>query len=342
MLEALNALTKNKQPFVAFKLPNAKEVNLYYQKDDQLHMTYDFSEAGFLMAPFADTDFYSYIPSSFSNRFDLPSYNSFISSELSVPDENQSPFVALVQQALNEFENSDLKKVVVSRALVVNASDKNSVQTFHNLALLYPTAFVYYWHHPATGSWMGATPERFANLEDNRLQTVSLAGTSTADEGQEAEWNVKEIQEQQLVTDAIKVALKTAFPSVQLKVSAVESIRAGALWHLKTDVQAESTELSISKVVKALHPTPAVGGVPKDESIAFILKNEGYDRKFYTGFLGLFEGDSNADLFVNLRCAEITSNGYNVFVGAGITSKSDPINEWKETQRKAKTFCQAL
>ena len=342
MLEALDVLTKNKQPFVAFKLPNAKEVNLYYQKDDQLRMTYDFSEAGFLMAPFAYTDFYSYIPSTYSHRFDLPSNGSVIRPGLSVPDENKKPFVALVQQALNEFENSDLKKVVVSRVLIINASDKNPAQTFQNLALLYPTAFVYYWHHPATGSWMGATPERFANLEDNRLHTIALAATSSVYEGQKATWTAKEIEEQQLVTDAIETSMKTMFPTVQLKVSAVESIRAGALWHLKTDVQVESSELSVSKVVKALHPTPAVGGVPKDESIAFILKNEGYDRKFYTGFLGLFEGNSIADLYVNLRCAEITSNGYNVFIGAGITSKSDPINEWKETQRKAKTFCKAL
>ena len=342
MLEALDVLTENKQPFVAFKLPNAKEVNLYYQKDDQLYMTYDFSEAGFLMAPFADTDFYSYIPSTYSHRFDLPSEVSIVCSGLTVSDDNQKPFVSLVQQALTEFENTDLKKVVVSRVLVVTASDKNPTQTFQNLALLYPTAFVYYWHHPATGSWMGATPERFANLEDNRLHTIALAGTSSVHKGQKATWTPKEIEEQQLVTDAIETSIKTMFPAVQLKVSAVKSIQAGALWHLKTDVQAESTELSISKVIKALHPTPAVGGVPKDESTAFILKNEGYDRKFYTGFLGLFEGDSNADLFVNLRCAEITSNGYNVFVGAGITSKSDPMNEWKETQRKAKTFCQAL
>ena len=342
MLEALDALTENKQPFIAFKLPNAKEVNLYYQKDDQLYMTHDFSEAGFLMAPFADTDFYSYIPSTYSHCFDLPSEVSIVCSGLTVSDDNQKPFVSLVQQALTEFENTDLKKVVVSRVLVVTASDKNPTQTFQNLALLYPTAFVYYWHHPATGSWMGATPERFANLEDNRLHTIALAGTSSVHEGQKATWTPKEIEEQQLVTDAIETSMKTMFPAVQLKISAVKSIQAGALWHLKTDVQAESTELSISKVIKALHPTPAVGGVPKDESAAFILKNEGYDRKFYTGFLGLFEGDSNVDLFVNLRCAEITSNGYNVFVGAGITSKSDPMNEWKETQRKAKTFCQAL
>lgn len=342
MLEALDTLTKNKQPFVAFKLPNAQEVNLYYQKDDQLHMTFDFSEAGFLMAPFADTDFYSYIPNTYSHRFDLPLANTVIRSGLTVPDENQNPFVALVQSALNEFENSDLKKVVVSRVLTVNAMEKNAAQTFQNLALLYPTAFVYYWQHPATGSWMGATPERFANVKDNCLHTIALAGTSTADEGQEAVWTTKEIDEQQLVTEAIEIALKTTFPSVETKVSTVESVQAGALWHLKTDVQAESQELSIAKVVKALHPTPAVGGVPKDTSTAFILENEGYDRKFYTGFLGLFNGDSNADLFVNLRCAEITSKGYNVFVGAGITPESDPMNEWRETQRKAKTFCKAL
>ncbi len=342
MLEALDTLTKNKQPFVAFKLPNVQEVNLYYQKDDQLYTTSDFSEAGFLMAPFAHTDIFSYIPSTYSQRFDLPTENKVIGSGLTVLDENQNPFVALVQSALNEFENSYLKKVVVSRVLTVNALDKNAAQTFRNLALLYPTAFVYYWHHPAIGSWMGATPERFANVKDNRLHTIALAGTSAADKGQEAVWTRKEIQEQQLVTEAIEVALKTTFPSIKTKVSAVESVRAGALWHLKTDIQAESSELSIAKVVKTLHPTPAVGGVPKDTSTAFILKNEGYDRKFYTGFLGLFDGNSNADLFVNLRCAELTSKGYNVFVGAGITPESDPMNEWQETQRKAKTFCKAL
>ena len=79
----------------------------------------------------------------------------------------------------------------------MNAIEKNAAQTFQNLALLYPTAFVYYWQHPVTGSWMGATPERFANVKDNCLHTIALAGTSTADEGQEAVWTTKEIDEQQ-------------------------------------------------------------------------------------------------------------------------------------------------
>ena len=342
MFETLTALLNNNLPFVVFKKPDSREVQLYFQEDDQLHLTQDFSESGFIMAPFIATDFYSYIPEKNNKTFCLEENKTLHNTDVLFNDRNEKPFISLVQKAIDEFKNTTLKKVVLSHALKIEVKKINSVKTFKNLTQLYPTAFVYYWHHPSTGSWMGATPECFASFQNNKLNTIALAGTLVVDEDADAEWSSKEIKEQQLVTDSIDSSLRSFFPKASVSVGEVSSVRAGALWHLKTDITIESTELSLSEIIKALHPTPAVGGIPKKNSIDFILKNEGYDRKFYTGFLGLFESNSKANLFVNLRCAELIPSGYILYVGAGITPQSDPIKEWEETQRKAETFCKAI
>ena len=71
MFEALTALLDKNLPFVVFRKPYSKEIQLYFQEDDQLHLTQDFSESGFIMAPFIATDFYSYIPKKNNQIFPL-------------------------------------------------------------------------------------------------------------------------------------------------------------------------------------------------------------------------------------------------------------------------------
>ena len=342
MLDHLKALRDKKVAFVVYKLPNSNEVKLFYQENDELHLTFDFSEAGFLMAPFADTDFYSFIPNTHQDSFTIVPEELNSGKKVIHKEENKALFIDLVHQAKQKLEQTELQKVVISRVINHKVPDKNPLQTFQNLLKLYSDAFVYLWHHPQTGSWMGATPERFINLNKGILKTTALAGTTQFEEGKKAEWTEKEIEEQQLVTDDIKSSLIQMLPELKIDVGILKSTRAGALWHLKTNLETKHPHLKLLNIVKALHPTPAVGGVPKDLSIIFINKNEGYDRKFYTGFLGPFGANKQADLFVNLRCAEFTPSGYNVYVGAGITSKSNPESEWQETQRKANTFCKAL
>ncbi|MDC1080608.1 isochorismate synthase [Flavobacteriaceae bacterium] len=342
MLDHLKALRDKKVAFVVYKLPNSNEVKLFYQENDELHLSFDFSEAGFLMAPFADTDFYSFIPNTHQDSFTIVPEEFNSGKKVIHKEENKALFIDLVHQAKQKLEQTELQKVVISRVINHKVPDKNPLQTFQNLLKLYSDAFVYLWHHPQTGSWMGATPERFINLNKGILKTTALAGTTHFEEGKKAEWTEKEIEEQQLVTDDIKSSLIQMLPELKIDVGTLKSTRAGALWHLNTNLETKHPHLKLLNIVKALHPTPAVGGVPKDLSIKFINKNEGYDRKFYTGFLGPFGANKQADLFVNLRCAEFTPSGYNVYVGAGITSKSNPESEWQETQRKANTFCKAL
>ncbi len=97
-------------------------------------------------------------------------------------------------------------------------------------------------------------------------------------------------------------------------------------------------------MIKKLHPTPAVCGLPKEAAKQFILENESYHRKFYTGFLGELNIDFKtfkkeySDLFVNLRCMDIENNAATLYVGCGITKDSIPEMEFMETVNKSMTI----
>jgi isochorismate synthase len=137
------------------------------------------------------------------------------------------------------------------------------------------------------------------------------------------------------------------------------SVKAGNLWHIKTSVSGSMDHTCLKEIVDALHPTPAVCGLPKNAAKEFILKNEGYERQFYTGFLGelnLKEDvrrpstrknqenrayrtiKNRTSLFVNLRCMQLSGNTVNVYVGGGITNRSVPEKEWQETLDKSSTM----
>ncbi len=91
-----------------------------------------------------------------------------------------------------------------------------------------------------------------------------------------------------------------------------------------------------------MHPTPAVCGIPLDSAKQFIKQTEGYDRKYYTGFLGPCNVNGKTNLFVNLRCAELFANNINLYIGGGITKDSIPEKEWEETELKSKTLLSVL
>ena len=109
-------------------------------------------------------------------------------------EENKEPFIDLVNKAKQKLEQTELQKVVISRVINHKVPNENPLQTFQNLLKLYSNAFVYLWHHPQTGSWMGATPERFINLNKGVLKTTALAGTTQVEDGKKAKWTDKEIE----------------------------------------------------------------------------------------------------------------------------------------------------
>ena len=230
----------------------------------------------------------------------------------------------------------DMSKVVLSRIKKHPVINGDIFQTYLNLCKEYNHSFNYLFNIPNEGTWMGATPETLIRGSAEKYTTVALAGSKALDN---INWKKKELDEQQFVTNYIKEKLESESINHQFK-SRPETVVAGNIAHLKTtfNIQTNKTPLALANL---LHPTPAVCGIPQKKAQDFILKNEGYNREFYTGFLGIINNTS-CSLFVNLRCMQLFRNEYWMYVGGGITTNSNPNNEWEETALKAQTLLNIL
>ena len=319
-------------PFVLYVFPNQKTICGIFQKDNSIH---DFKgQSGFVFASFDD-----------DKKYVIPLESSdFIEEEFSFDSTNQDKilmnysenekihFENIVQKAITCIKKGDFEKVVLSRKIEIEKK-VDLIETFLRLINRYPTAFRSLFYHPQVGCWMGATPEQLIKVENNHFETVSLAGTHQKNSFEN--WSAKEIHEQQIVTDYILDSLHKEVLS--LKVSEPFTVEAGSLVHLKTIISGEVYSIENTKnIIQNLHPTPAVCGFPKEKALRFISENENYERKFYAGYLGLWNAEeASANLFVNLRCLEVEENKINIYVGCGITGESNPEKEFFETEHKS-------
>lgn len=338
-----------KLPFVLYCKPNSEEIIGLFQQNDTAYKVEDYTEKGFVFASFDGNQTYI-IPENQSEimRFvwDKKEF-SFPEKEVPVADESEKKeFENLVAKGIQGIKNQEFKKVVLSRKETVDLVDFDLETTFEKLVQLYPTTFVYCFFHPKLGTWLGATPEQLLKANDSVFETIALAGTQKANDSSAVIWKQKEKEEQQFVTDYIVNKLKNVASDVL--VSEPYSIQAGSIWHIKTDISGVfNLGSSLQQVVSLLHPTPAVCGLPKEDSKAFILENEKYDRTFYTGFLGelnssLTNETQSSDLFVNLRCMQIVQNEALLYMGCGITKDSIPEKEWEESSNKSVTMKKVL
>ena len=357
-------------PFVVYSKPNQHKVTALLQEEDELHTVSDFTESGFVFAPFdTATRDTILIPQSQSLKMCLEQYvptqskKEMATVSVEVVKEVKDQHMALVQNGIEEINKTGLKKVVLSRKQKINHNYESPVSIFKRLLDTYNTAFVYCWYHPKVGLWLGATPETLLSEKNRKLYTMSLAGTQKKGDTLEVNWGKKEIEEQQLVTDTIVRNLEDLVAS--LEVSQTHTHQAGTLLHLKTDITAtvHDSDTKLASIIQALHPTPAVCGLPKEQARVFILGNERYDRSFYTGFLGELNLktekkrantrrnvenlaysaiEKQTALYVNLRCMEIDAQGAQLYVGGGITASSKPALEWEETVNKLQTVAAIL
>ncbi|HEY6142683.1 MAG TPA: chorismate-binding protein [Flavobacterium sp.] len=341
--KAINQFAQN-LPFVIYKKPNNNTISGFFQQNDTLFKVNDFTEKGFVFASFDGSQTFL-IPENQSEIISsvFQKKESTVSEkEHDLPNElEQNNFKNLVTKGIQAIKNNEFKKVVLSRKETVNLVNFDLITAFEDLIQLYPTTFVYCFYHPKVGTWLGATPEQLLKANDTDFQTIALAGTQKDKGSNEVVWPNKERGEQQFVTDYIVEKIKNV--ASEVLVSKPYSIKAGSIWHIKTDIRGTlNSSSSLQEVIQLLHPTPAVCGFPKDKSKAFILENENYDRTFYTGFLGELNIEDKTDLFVNLRCMEINDTQAHLFMGCGITKDSIPENEWEESINKSATMKKLL
>ena len=252
-------------------------------------------------------------------------------------DIDRVSYTKKVAEAIEKIKEGALNKVVYSHTEHIDgAYIENAVQIFSKLSAAYPQAYIAMVNLPGNGLWMCATPELLLYRNGQDLQTIALAGTRRI-QVDGTPWDEKNKEEQQIVERYIVNTLRQHCTSIN--VTPVTTTRAGHLEHLLTRIGMKMpVGQSAENLLKALHPTPAVGGTPKQESYEAILAQEGYDREFYSGFLGHISDENHFALYVNLRCMKLTPKGTTLYAGGGITADSDPLTEWEETKMKLETL----
>jgi isochorismate synthase len=265
-------------------------------------------------------------------------------------DTLKESYISLVEKSLEEIASGLVEKVVPSRRQTFKLPvDFNPLETFDKLCAVYPHAFVSLVSTPETGTWIGATPELLVSIDANqKFRTVALAGTKIFEPAKDIKavaWTQKDIEEQALVSRYII----NCFKKIRLREYAEHGPRtavAGNLIHLKTDYEVDMVSTNFpqlgSVMLKLLHPTSAVCGMPLEAALNFLKHNEGYDREYYSGFLGPVNIENESTIFVNLRCMQLAKEDAVCYAGAGITSGSEPEQEWHETEMKMNTLLHVL
>jgi len=274
----------------------------------------------------------------------------------SLPDhDTKARFERTVELAVSAIKQKQFHKVVLSRTKELTYTDQfQPAKAFQKLAKAYPHAFVSLVNLPDQKElWLGASPEALVQQRSEGIfKTMSLAGTQKAQDDQgnlipkfDIRWGEKEIEEQALVSRYIIECFKKIRLREYLE-TGPKTVLAGNLYHLRTDFEVDTNALNFpelsSVMLRLLHPTSAVCGVPKIPSLQFLTDIEGYDRSFYSGFLGPVQVEGDSNIFVNLRTVRLKDGVATFYAGAGITEDSIPEREWEETELKCETLLKVI
>lgn len=199
-----------------------------------------------------------------------------------------------------------------------------------------PEAMVYLLYTPASGRWMGITPEVLLESEADgkQLHTMALAGTKR---DTEEPWDLKNRVEHEAVVHYLEDKLSGM--GLQPEKGPTHTQRAGALLHLCTDFRFSTDgRCTTMALLRALHPTPAVCGVPKEVALKHILQGEQTDRNYYSGYLGPVGMAEGTHVYVNLRCAQIRQSATLYYAGGGLNRYSELETERAEIDHKMNTL----
>lgn len=258
-------------------------------------------------------------------------------------------WVQRVETALSAIRAGRLRKVVLTRRTRVRATAV--LEAGHVLGWLeeqYPDCAQFAYADGA-GTLVGASPERLLRRIGSRVVSDAVASTTVRDPNGHIDEHLGEAlmgcrkarYEHALVVDGIVDALRPLCKALDVP-SEPRLMKLPTVQHLWTPVTGElKPGVSSLQLVERLHPTPAVGGVPRREALAW-MDAQGERRGWYTGALGWLAPDGSGELSVVLRCAMLKGRVADLYAGAGIVADSDPGRELAETEWKFCTMLDAL
>jgi len=256
-----------------------------------------------------------------------------------------------VEAAIDRIRAGDLRKVVLAQALDVTLDRPLSVpDVLARLGDTYPDCYRFLVEPAADGAaFFGATPERLVSRHGRTVTTDALAGTTgRGDTPAEDDWlgeellgDEKNVHEHELVAETIREQLAPFASTITAGQRRVR--RLATVQHLFTPITATlGDDTHVLDLVEALHPTPAVGGLPPERALATIRETEPFDRGGYAAPVGWIDAAGNGTFAVAIRSALARGTETSLFAGVGVVADSDPDREWDEVQLKYRPILDEL
>jgi isochorismate synthase len=243
-----------------------------------------------------------------------------------------------------------IDKVVLARRVVMEApADLDVENALRRLAASAPESTIFAFRRDAR-TFLGATPERLIRTDGREFRTVAIAGSigrgadAAADAVLAADLldSDKDREEHAVVVAALRERLSPICERLVIDPE-VRVLTLRHVQHLVTDIEGTVHErLGLLALAERLHPTPAVGGEPRDVALGLIDEHEGFDRGWYAGPIGWIGPEGDGDLMVALRSGIVERTRVTLFAGCGIVADSDPDREWDESRMKLRAVAAAL
>jgi isochorismate synthase len=258
-------------------------------------------------------------------------------------------WMALVETGARAVRDGQLTKVVLARALRVLASGFDPVLTLRRLIESYPTCTTF---AVVRGDrwFLGATPERLARVEDGAVTAMALAGSAPRGNTEQQDRRLGEVLlasgkdriEHAVVVDTLREALEELCASVSVA-TAPSLLKVSNVQHLHTPISGRLRDgRTILDLAGRLHPTPAVGGVPREAALEWLSRHERLDRGWYAGPVGWVDRHGGGDFAVAIRSALLWDGQALLYGGCGIVADSDPEAEYAESRLKLRPILSAL
>lgn len=259
-------------------------------------------------------------------------------------------WMAAVARAAAAVRDGELDKVVLARRLLLAADEPFRPEPIlRRLMREQPNTYVFAIER-GDSCLIGATPERLIRKEGNRLLTLSLAGSAARGRTEEEDRRLggellrdrKNMLEHALAVDMIRDVLARFCHAVRLP-DAPLLHKLTDIQHLLTPIEGEARgDVSLLDAVEALHPTPALGGMPKASALAMIREMEGMDRGWYAAPVGWIDWRMDGEFAAAIRSALLQGKEAVLFAGCGIVGDSDPLSEYRETRLKFQPMLSAM
>ena len=259
--------------------------------------------------------------------------------------DDKAAWDTLMNAIADGINSGEMTKVVSSREVeFTSETPYNVASILANLVDNNPNCFIFGYEKDGR-TFVGASPEILVRHRGSEILSYALAGTAPKD-GPNA-WtkeqlltNKKNLVEHNIVRNRIVNTMRQITPYVTVGETGIMEL--SHLYHLRTIITAKDSTKSLVEWAKLLHPTPALGGEPREKALALLQEYESHERGMYAAPFGFMKDMGDGIVVVAIRSALIMDNVLYAYAGCGVVADSDADEEYAETNNKMRTILDAL